>query len=87
MIYMASSDIGHVSQRIPTIQPTFEICVAPNHSREFAAAAGHKGAQPATLLMAKAMALTGLDLLRSPELMAEVQKHLADSLASMTPAM
>ncbi|XP_077492379.1 xaa-Arg dipeptidase-like [Amblyomma americanum] len=81
VVFMASSDIGHVSHRVPTIQPTFTICSAPNHTPEFAAAAAHKDAQAPTLLMAKAMALTGLDLFRDPGLLPEVRKNFAENRA------
>lgn len=83
MVFMASSDIGHVSQRIPTIQPTFEICAAPNHSREFASAAGSREAQAATLIMTKALALTGLDVIRNPELLQEAVKHFRDKTSAV----
>ncbi|XP_037505511.1 xaa-Arg dipeptidase [Rhipicephalus sanguineus] len=85
VLFLSSSDIGHVSQRVPTIQPTFAVCSAPNHSREFAAAVCYKDAQGPTLLMAKAMALTGLELFRDPELLKEVRKNFSEGLALSSP--
>ncbi|KAL1448610.1 hypothetical protein MTO96_028213 [Rhipicephalus appendiculatus] len=81
LVFLSSSDMGHVSQRAPTIQPTFAVCSAPSHSREFAAAVCYKEAQAPTLLMAKAMALTGLELIRDPELLKEVRKNFFEGLA------
>ncbi|XP_077492378.1 xaa-Arg dipeptidase-like [Amblyomma americanum] len=81
VVFMASSDIGHVSHRVPTIQPTFTICSAPNHTPEFAAAAAHMDAQAPTLLMTKAVAFTGLDLFRDPGLLPEVRKNFAENRA------
>ncbi|XP_070390154.1 xaa-Arg dipeptidase-like isoform X2 [Dermacentor albipictus] len=85
VFFIASSDMGHMSQRVPTIQPTFAVCSAPNHSRDFAAAVCHKEAQGPTLLMAKAMALTGLELFRNPELLKEVRKSFSEGLAFYSP--
>ncbi|XP_054917904.1 xaa-Arg dipeptidase-like [Dermacentor andersoni] len=85
VFFIASSDMGHMSQRVPTIQPTFAVCSAPNHSRDFAAAVCHKEAQGPTLLMAKAMALTGLQLFRDPELLKKVRKSFSEGLAFYSP--
>ncbi|XP_077548011.1 xaa-Arg dipeptidase-like [Haemaphysalis longicornis] len=81
MVFMASSSIGMVSQRIPTIQPTYAISAAPNHSREFAVAAGHADAQGPTLIMAKVMALTGLELFRNTGLLPAIRKDFIESIA------
>lgn len=59
-----STDVGNVSQRVPTIHPDLGIgrgLVA--HTPAFAAAAGSAYAQERILVGAKAMALTALDLL------------------------
>ncbi|KAH6947178.1 hypothetical protein HPB50_017318 [Hyalomma asiaticum] len=84
LVFLSSSDMGHVSQLVPTIQPTFAVCSAPIHSREFAAAVSYKEAQVPTLLVAKAMALTGLKLFRDPELLKEVRKNFSEGLALST---
>lgn len=65
--FVASSDMGDVCHTVPSIHPIFRIdSVGPNHTKEFSDAAGHPSAQPPTLVAAKAMALTCLDILLSP---------------------
>ena len=63
-----SSDVGNVSQVLPTIQPM--IGIAPVgmaiHTREFAEAAVKPLARQGMLAAAKAMALTTFDLLADP---------------------
>lgn len=70
-----SSDVGNVSQLVPTIQPI--VAIAPNeiliHSPEFAAAAGREDALRIFLDAAKAMAMTAADLLASSETLAGVR--------------
>jgi amidohydrolase len=62
---VASSDIGNVSQRVPTIHPW--IAIAPEgmaiHTREFREAAAGPLARAGLLAGAKAMAMTVVDLL------------------------
>lgn len=70
-----SSDVGNVSQLVPTIQPM--VGIASNdvliHSPEFAKIAATKGALDIILDAAKAMAMTAADILASPETLAEVR--------------
>jgi amidohydrolase len=65
---LGSSDVGNVSQVIPTIQPMIRI--APEgtaiHSRDFADAAVAPLARAGMLAAAKTMALTAFDLLDDP---------------------
>jgi amidohydrolase len=65
---LGSSDVGNVSQVVPTIQPMVEI--APRgmaiHTREFAEAAVGPIARAGLLAAAKTMAMTTLDLLADP---------------------
>ena len=65
---LGSSDVGNVSQVIPTIQPM--IAIAPTgmaiHTREFAAAGVEPLARTGMLAAAKTMALTVVDLLADP---------------------
>ncbi|HXZ43647.1 MAG TPA: M20 family metallopeptidase, partial [archaeon] len=71
---LGSTDVGNVSQVVPTIQPMIQI--APRevtcHMAAFAEAAisdaGHRG----MLLAAKAMAMTAVDLLAEPTTLAHV---------------
>jgi amidohydrolase len=65
---LGSSDVGNVSQVVPTIQPM--IAIAPTgtaiHSREFVEAAVTPLARAGLLAAAKTMALTTYDLLADP---------------------
>ncbi len=76
---LGSTDVGNVSQVVPTIQPMIAIC-GPEvacHMVEFAAASASPAGEEGMLLAAKAMALTGLDLLRDPEVLDRVKKEFA----------
>jgi amidohydrolase len=72
-----STDVGNVSQLVPTIQPL--VSIAPDdvliHTPRFAEAAGSDGALLCLLDAAKAMAMTAADLLASPETVASVQEE------------
>ncbi|MBO4836598.1 MAG: M20 family metallopeptidase [Clostridia bacterium] len=72
---LGSSDVGNVSQVVPTIQPT--ICITdgptPWHSEESKAAACSEKGLASIGLGAKALALTALELCRDPELLSAVR--------------
>jgi amidohydrolase len=74
---LGSSDIGNVSQVIPTIQPLMKIAPdgTPIHSRAFEAAAASSLAREGMLAAAKAMAMTALDLLADPALVARARQE------------
>jgi amidohydrolase len=65
---LGSSDVGNVSQVLPTIQPMVAIAPAGTaiHSREFVDAAIKPMAHAGMLAAAKTMALTAYDLLADP---------------------
>jgi amidohydrolase len=71
-----STDCGNVSQALPTIHPYVRIAPdgVPGHSREFAEWARSPLARAGMLAGAKAMALTALDLLASPEALAGAKR-------------
>jgi len=73
----ASSDVGNVSHVVPTIQPFVQIAPegTPIHSRDFAAAAASPLARTGMLQAAKVMAMTTLDLLGEPSLLARAQQE------------
>ena len=79
--WSGSSDVGNVSQLVPTIQPM--VAIAPKnvliHSSQFAAAAGKEKALRILLDAAKAMAMTAVDLLASPETLAGVRAEFLKS--------
>ncbi|HEU5322004.1 MAG TPA: M20 family metallopeptidase, partial [Methylomirabilota bacterium] len=71
-----SSDVGNVSQVVPTIQPLVQIAPegTPIHSRAFEAAAVSPLARQGMCAAAKAMAMTALDLLAEPALLERVRR-------------
>jgi len=76
---LGSSDVGNVSQVIPTIQPM--VAIAPLgtaiHSRAFADAAVKPLARAGLLAAAKTMAMTTLDLLEEPALAQRAKEEFA----------
>ncbi len=77
-----STDVGNVSQVIPTIQPSISISDVPvdGHSIEFKAAArGEKGLNSISL-GAKVLAYTALDLLENKELLEKIKEEHKEAL-------
>ena len=74
-----STDCGNVSQRLPTIHPYIRISPdgVPGHSREFAQWARSPMARTGLVAGAKALALTAVDLLASPEALQQAKKDFA----------
>jgi amidohydrolase len=74
-----STDCGNVSQAIPTIHPYVRISPdgVPLHSREFAEWARSPMAKTGLVAAAKALAMTALDLLASPEALARAKAEFA----------
>jgi len=71
---LGSTDVGNVSQVVPTIQPMLKI--SPRevtcHMAAFAEAAGSERGQQAMLAAARALAMTAVDLLAEPGNLARV---------------
>lgn len=74
---MGSTDMGDVSQAVPGIHPYVQIVEdgVAAHSREFAEASISDRAHRAMLAAAKALALTTIELLSDPLLMARVREE------------
>lgn len=74
---LGSSDVGNVSQVIPTIQPLVKIAPdgTPIHSRAFEAAAAGPLARQGLLTAAKTLAMTALDLLAEPVLLERARRE------------
>lgn len=74
---VGSTDTGNVSHVIPTIQPTIAIsgCPIAAHTEEFRVAAASKKADEGLSLSAKALALTGLKVLREHELLEAIKRE------------
>lgn len=73
---LGSTDMGNVSQVVPSLHP-FVAIAPPNvleHSPEFAAAAASETGIQGLVDGAKALALTGVDLLASPALLDRVKE-------------
>lgn len=66
---LGSSDIGNVSQKIPSLHPTYAITSREigEHSPEFAQIAGSEGAFRKMLKMARVLAYTAGSLIEKPE--------------------
>ena len=67
----ASTDMGNVSYKVPSIHPVFSIGNGRvgNHTPEFTTVSNTYCAHDATLLFAKGIALTGFDVLTVPGLL------------------
>jgi metal-dependent amidase/aminoacylase/carboxypeptidase family protein len=80
---LGSTDVGNVSQVVPTIQPMLQICPreVTFHMAAFADAAvsdaGHRGMFAA----AQAMAMTAVDLLADPEAMTRVKAEFSGEVS------
>lgn len=78
---LGSTDMGDVSQIVPSIHPYIQICdeTIAGHSREFAEASISERGQTVMLIAAKAMAMTAVDVLMSSELMEQANKEFRGS--------
>ncbi len=74
---MGSTDMGNISQALPSIHPYIKIAPegTPGHSTAFRDAAASPEAQANALAAAKALALLAVDLLRDPALLAAVRRE------------
>ncbi|HEY7648046.1 MAG TPA: M20 family metallopeptidase [Methylomirabilota bacterium] len=75
--HLGSSDVGNISQVLPTIQPYVKIAPdgTPIHSRAFAESAASPLAREGLLIAAKTMAQTAFDLLAEPALLAKARQE------------
>lgn len=73
---IGSSDVGNVSQVIPTIQPKIRISdeFFPGHSEQMVAACVSESGLESIRLGAKVLALTALDLILDPALLEEIKE-------------
>ena len=81
-VEMGSSDVGNISQVVPTIQP--RICISDEyvaaHSEGFKAAACSKKGLDSVPLGAKALAMTGYQLLTDPGRLAAIKAQHAENV-------
>lgn len=82
-VSLGSSDVGNVSQVIPTIQPTVSISdeYIAGHSEEFKAAARSEKGLASIGIAAQLLALTAYDLIDRPELLTTIKEDHAKHLA------
>ncbi len=74
-----STDMGNVSQRLPTIHPVLEMCPlgVAGHSHEMATWAASERADEVVVDGAKALAMTGVDVWLEPALLSAAWGELA----------
>jgi len=84
---IASTDMGNISQQVPSIHPMLEVAPAdtPIHTAAFADHAAAPEGDRAVLDGAKAMAMTVVDLWARPEALAAAGAELAGSGTTATP--
>ena len=76
--FSASTDMGNVSHILPSLHPIYSIGTsAVNHTLGYTDAANTRTAHVSTLLAAKAVAMTALDVLSDAELMAQVKRDFS----------
>ncbi|XP_048768477.2 xaa-Arg dipeptidase-like [Ostrea edulis] len=80
-----STDMGNVSHVVPSLHPKFYIgTTVSNHSKGFTTAAGADVAQGYSLAVAKALAMTAIDILSKPELIPKIQQDFHKDLQSVS---
>ena len=72
---LGSTDFGNVTRRVPAIEAGISISdpSAPHHSAAFAAAALSEKAHGAVIAAAKGLAMTAIDIMSDPSLLAEAK--------------
>ncbi|XP_072168627.1 xaa-Arg dipeptidase-like [Diadema setosum] len=83
-----STDMGDTSYVVPSIHPMYYIgTMEPNHSRAFTQSTGAPKAQAPTLVQAKALALTALELLRpgNQHLMEQIRQDFRTQMEQEDP--
>ena len=80
---IGSTDVGNVSQVVPTIQPQIRIspCPVAGHTEAFKKAAGSQMGLDSIGLGAKVLAATALRLIREPELLAAIKAEHRENVA------
>jgi amidohydrolase len=67
-----STDMGNVSQIVPSIHPKYRICTAKNHTAEFTVASNTPQAHAITQKIGVAMGLTALRIFQDERLLEEI---------------
>jgi len=76
---MGSTDMGNVSQVVPSIHPWLKMIEgnAGLHTEEFLKESASEFAKDRTIIGAKLLALTGLDILKNPEKLVDIKKEFS----------
>jgi metal-dependent amidase/aminoacylase/carboxypeptidase family protein len=75
-----SSDMGNVSQVLPSIHPNFSVGqMLFTHTPEFTAAAVTDEAHEGMLKAAEALSMTGIDIALEPDLLRRIKADFAGS--------
>ena len=75
-----STDMGNVSYELPSIHPKYAIPTAgPNHTKEFTEASNTILAFECTLNVAKALALTAIEIMLKPELIIGIREEFMNT--------
>ncbi|WP_181348035.1 M20 family metallopeptidase [Thalassobacillus sp. CUG 92003] len=77
---IGSSDIGNVSQIVPTIHPYIKIGEASTHTKAFTETAGSLDGMRGLIQSSKALALTAYDLLATPSLVKDAHEEWKQSI-------
>ena len=82
-----STDMGNVSYIVPSIHPTYAIGSGEiNHTREFTSITNTPEAHAQTLVAAKAMAYTCIDVLSTDGALQEVKRSFEESMMGCPPS-
>ncbi len=78
---MGSTDMGNVSQIVPSIHPWFKMIEgnAGLHTEEFLQQSTSKFTKDRTILGAKLLALTGLDILKNPQKLVDIKNEFNEN--------
>lgn len=80
-----STDMGNVSHVVPSIHPKFYIgTTASNHSKAFTKASGDEKAQTYTLPIAKALAMTAIDIYTTPQLLSRIREDFQTDVSEQS---
>uniref|UniRef100_A0A1I8H920 Peptidase M20 domain-containing protein 2 n=1 Tax=Macrostomum lignano TaxID=282301 RepID=A0A1I8H920_9PLAT len=81
---IGSTDMGNVSYEVPSVHPMFSVGgQAAIHTRDFAELAGDPAAQPHALTQAKALAMTGIDILTQPGVLEQIWEGFRADMARL----
>lgn len=82
-----TTDAGNVSHVIPVLHPFYALDTSAfNHTIEFAEVTATQDSFDRTLVVARAMALTVLEIMRSPEILNEIDEEFRSSMSSEATA-